>query len=339
MKLIEKIRYQVAIRAVFNALNIPEGALGFHCPFHNDKTGTILLKETENRFSCSVCGASGTAVDVVKKVKSLDTDSAVAWLAKRFDIEADSSAHADLLSSWKSDHEAAMPTLSRTMGKAQNREISEKDMEIFTAIYTHGKTGQAASMFLEHRGFTPEQIDAAGFRIVEKPRILLVELTERFTKDELDAAGVLDENREFIFQKHNLLIPFHNETQLRFLAGWDMGAGHRAIIFPRRKNCPLWLSPETKNRSPLFIVEDLAGALTFYRAGFPALAVPGKVTNDILSFISGKQVSVCGEKSERGNRFNREVIKLLTENGFDFQIRETAPCFDSFLEYIAAKRR
>ena len=93
MKLIEKIRYQVSIRALFDALDIPEGALGYHCPFHDDTMGTILLKETENRFSCSQCGASGTAVDVVKKVKGLDTDGAVNWIAKRFNVEADSDAH------------------------------------------------------------------------------------------------------------------------------------------------------------------------------------------------------------------------------------------------------
>ncbi|GEM_PF-1722965 len=339
MKLIEKIRYQVGIRAVFDALNIPEGALGFHCPFHDDKTGTILLKETENRFSCSVCKAAGTAVDVVKKIKGLTTDDAVQWIAKRFNIEEDSNAHADLLSSWKNDHEATKPTLDQTMGKSQDRQLSEKDLAILTAIYEHAKPGQTASMFLEHRGFTEEQVDAVGFRILEKPRILLVELMEQYTKDDFDAAGLLDRSREFIFQKHNLLIPFRDKNGLTFLAGWDMGANRNPFIFPKGKDCPPWLSPETKHNKPFFIVEDLTGALTFFRAGFPALAIPGRVRSSLLPLLSGKTLSICGEKTERGNQFNREMIKLLTEEGLDFLIRETEPCFDSFLEYVAAKRR
>ncbi len=339
MKLIEKIRYQVSIRAVFSALSIPEGALGFHCPFHDDKVGTILLKETENRFSCGKCGASGGSVDLVKQVKGFNTDEAVAWIAKRFNIEADSEDHANLLSAWKSDHDASKPTLEQLMGKAQPREVSKMDMEIFTAVYEHAKPGQTAFMFLEHRGFTETQIEAVGFRILEKPRILLIELMEKFGKDKLDSAGLLDRNREFIFQKHNLLIPFRNETGISFLAGWDMGAGRKPLIFPRGKNCPPWISPETPRKDPLFIVEDIPGALTFYRAGYPALAVPGKVTEEIPDLVKGKKLSVCGEKSETGNRFNREVIKVLTEKGVDFLIRETAPCFDSFLEYIAAKRK
>lgn len=339
MKLIEKIRYQVSIRAVFNALEIPEGALGFHCPFHEDTVGTILLKETENRFKCSTCGASGTAVDIVKKVRGLDTDSAVQWIAERFNVEEDSDAHANLLSSWKSDHEATRPTLDQMMGKSQERKVSQKDMAILTAIYEHAEPGQTSAMFLEHRGFTKDQIEAIGFRFLEKPRILLVELMEEYSKDDLDATGLLDRNREFIFQKHNLLIPFRDKSGISFLAGWDMGASRHPLIFPRGKDCPPWQTPETGNINPLFIVEDLAGALTFYQAGFSALAVPGKITLNLLPFLSGQKVSVCGEKTEWGNRFNREIIKVLTENGIDFVIRETEPCFDSFLEYIAAKRR
>jgi len=339
MKLIEKIRYQVSIRALFDALEIEEGALGFHCPFHDDAVGTIMLKETENRFKCSACGTSGSSVDVVKKVKNLDTDSAVKWIAERFNIEADSGAHENLLSSWKNDHEATKPTLDQIMGKSQDREVSAKDMKLFNAIYEHAEPDQTAAMFLEHRGFTPEQIESVGFRLLQKPRILLVKLMEEYSKDDLDAAGLLDRNREFIFQKHNLLIPFQGKAGLHFLAGWDMGTNRHPLIFPRGKNCPPWLSPETVHRDPVFVVEHLTGALTFYRAGYPALAAPGRITPELLSMLSGGTVSICGEKTDRGNRFNREIIKLLTEHNIDFLIRETEPCFDSFLEYIAAMRR
>lgn len=339
MKLIEKIRYQVSIRALFDALEIEEGALGFHCPFHDDAVGTILLKETENRFKCSACNASGTSVDVVKKVKNMDTDGAVEWIAKRFNIEEDSDAHANLLNSWKIDHEATRPTLDQTMGKSQDRELSDKDVVLYNTIYEHAESSLTADMFLEHRGFTPEQIESVGFRLLQKPRILLMELMEEYSKDDLDAAGLLDRNREFIFQKHNLLIPFQGKTGLHFLAGWDMGTNRHPLIFPRGKNCPPWLSPETENREPLFIVKDITGALTFYRAGYPALAAPGRITPELLSMLSSGTVSICGEKTDRGNRFNREIIKLLTEHNIDFLIRETEPCFDSFLEYIAAMRK
>ena len=225
------------------------------------------------------------------------------------------------------------------MGKARPRDVSETDLRLYNAIYGHARESQTATMFLEHRGFTAEQIEAVGFRALEKPRILLVELMDNFSKDDLDEAGLLDRNREFIFQKHNLLIPFHGEEGLNFLAGWDMGASHHSLIFPLGKNCPPWPSPETMHSDPLYVVEALTGAFTFYRAGYPSLAVPGRVDANLLSFVQGRKISVCGEKTDRGNRFNREVIKLLTEHNVDFVIRETAPCFDSFLEYIAAMRK
>ncbi len=340
MKLIEKVRYQVAIRSVADALEITEGALGFHCPFHDDTVGTLTLKETENRFTCSQCRASGSQVELAAKVLDLSPEQAVKWLAERFDIEEDDTHTADLLSAWKSDHEKNRPTLHDVMGKADNRDITDQDCSIYHMIWESASLSETARIFLEHKGFTGEQISAAGFRFLEKPRILFMELTEQFGKEALDHAGLLDRNREFIFQDHALLIPFQTDSATRFLAGWDMSASRYPIRFPSGKRVPPYRCPETPETEPVFIVEDLQGAMAFYRTGYPVLALPGGgLDRDLIDWMNDRPVSVCGESSEKGNQFNRSVIQVLTEHHVDFVIREPAPAFEDMLEYLTQKRK
>ncbi len=340
MKLIEKVRYQVAIRSLADALEIPEGTLGFHCPFHEDPVGTLTLKETENRFTCSQCRASGSQVELAAKVLDLSPEQAVEWLAERFDIQADDTHTADLLSEWKTDHEKNRPTLHDVMGKADNRDTTDQDRAIYNMIWESAELNETARIFLEHKGFDENQIHAAGFRFLERPRILFMDLSEQFGKEALDHAGLLDRNREFIFQDHALLIPFQTGTDTEFLAGWDMSASRHPIRFPAGKRVPPYRCPETTETEPVFIVEDLQGALAFYRFGYPALALPGSgLDRDLIDWIKNRPVSVCGESSDKGNQFNRSVIQVLTEHHVDFVIRETGPAFEDMLEYLTEKRK
>lgn len=341
MKLIEKIRYQVTIRAVADALDLKEGMLGFYCPFHEDDTGMLLLKETENRFSCSGCKRTGSAIDLAAGVLNKSMDEAVEWIAERFDITDDDSHTADLLSAWKSESDRNRPTLNDVMGKHHSPTVSETDLAIYRAIYDHAAASDTVQVFLEHKGFTPEQIDRHGFRFLEKPRILLMELESEFSRDQLDEAGLLDRNLEFIFQRHALLIPFMDDAdRLVFLAGWDMAGGKHPIRFPRQKEIPVYHAAGHRTDTPLYLVEDLPGAFAFIRKAAPVVAIPGKVDPEAILALAGTSgLSCCGEKTDAGNRFNRQVLQVANESNVDCAIRETAPVFEDFLEYLAEKRK
>ena len=341
MKLIEKIRYQVAIQAVTDAIELKEGMLGYFCPFHEDSTGMLQLIESENRFSCSGCKQSGSSIDLVARVRGLTTDEAVTWIAERFDVEPDDGHAEDLLSAWKTEREATRPTLGNVLGKHISGTVLKQDRAIYAAIYEHAQPSQTASIYLEHKGFTEEQIATLGFRFIEKPRILLMDLEAQFSRDQLEGAGLLNRNMEFLFQQHALLLPFPDDKgAVRFLAGWDMGDRKRPIRFPRNKDIPPYAVPGSEPADILYVVEDLPGAMAFYRKGYGALAVPGRTDDPaILEHASGKRLSCCGEKDDAGNRFNREILKLANEHNLDCTMRETTPAFEDFLAYIVEKRK
>jgi DNA primase catalytic core len=92
---IEKLRQEIQIDIVAEVLGLElrnesttkKKAL---CPFHDDKTPSLLIDTDSSRgpqhFHCYACGAHGDAIDLVKGKLQLDFKGAVEWLASNFKI-------------------------------------------------------------------------------------------------------------------------------------------------------------------------------------------------------------------------------------------------------------
>jgi twinkle protein len=59
------------------------------CPFHNEKTPSFKVKQSDNHFKCFGCGAYGDMIDFIVKLKSLSFQDAVRYIAsqKNFELE------------------------------------------------------------------------------------------------------------------------------------------------------------------------------------------------------------------------------------------------------------
>jgi len=59
------------------------------CPFHNEKTPSFKVKQSDNHFKCYGCGAYGDMIDFIVKYKSLSFQDAVRYIAtqKNFELE------------------------------------------------------------------------------------------------------------------------------------------------------------------------------------------------------------------------------------------------------------
>ncbi len=333
MKLVEKIKYQVPIKAVFEKLGIKEGALGYFCPYHDDKTGSIMLKETENTFVCSVCKASGDQIEITKKVKGIEFEEAVNFLAKEFGIEEDKSE--GILDDWLSNRDKK-ETLESVFGKETEGKTSEKDLEIYSYIVENTSLSFIHQTFLERKGFDENLIKSLKFSSIEKPHIFVEELKERFGIEALDNAGLLNRKREFVFQKNNLIIPFFEDGKVVFLAGWDISGGKYEFAFPHHKEKQTFI-PQTELKEEVYITGDFRGCFAFLKKGCFSVASFGNL-NSLLKF-KDRKIFVCGDKDEKGQQFNRKVIKFFAENGINYTIGGFENCFIDYLDYLTFKRK
>jgi len=338
MKLIEKIRYQVSIKSIFEFLEVEDGILGYFCPFCNEQTGAIILKETENRFKCTKCGKMGGSVDIVKQLKNIETNEAVQLIADNFNIDEDTGFEEDLLSSWKNDAKSALTSVNDFFGIESDVDEVDDDI-IFKDIFESCENDEITSSYLQMKEFSDDLIEKLQLKTLVNPHLFYDDFSKKYTKTNIDNCGLFDRNREFIFQKHKVLIPFFKENKLDFLAGWDLKGGKYEFVTPYKKTIPNYfpnLFPKNEN---LFIVEDFRSVFTFLKKGYNAIAVFTPFPNSFLEKLKDKKISICGEKNEFGNKFNRKVIKQLTESNIDFSIGDFSPCFEDYGDYLINKRK
>ncbi len=333
MKLAEKIKYQISIKSVFEKLGIKEGVLGYFCPYHKDETGSVMVKETENTFFCSVCKASGDQIEITKKVKGLSFEEAVNFLAKEFSIEEDKTE--GILDNWLSNREKK-ETLESVFGKEIEGKVSEKDREIYSYIVENTSLSFIHKTFLEKKGFEEDLIESLKFTSIEKPHLFVEELKDKFGIEALDNAGLLNRKREFVFQKNNLIIPFFENNAVSFLAGWDIGGGRFEFVFPHHKEKKCYIPP-IRLKDKVYLTGDFRGCFAFLRKGCFAVAVFGVLT-PLLKF-KDKKILVCGDKDEKGGQFNRKIIKFFAENGINYTIGGFENCFTDYLDYLTFKRK
>src|SRR6185312_1600391 len=146
------------------------------CPFHEERTPSFSVDPVEKLYYCFGCGKGGDVVRFVQETENLDFAGAIEWLADRFRVplEYDESSprqdaarrRRERLTSlleqatayfervlW--DSEAGAPVREYLTGRGLGEEIAKE----FRLGLSQG-AGLAAKA--RERGFTPEEIQAAG---------------------------------------------------------------------------------------------------------------------------------------------------------------------------------
>jgi DNA primase len=146
------------------------------CPFHEERTPSFSVDPVEKLYYCFGCGKGGDVVRFVQETENLDFAGAIEWLADRFRVplEYDESSprqdaarrRRERLTSlleqatayfervlW--DSEAGAPVREYLAGRGLGEEIAKE----FRLGLSQG-AGLAAKA--RERGFTPEEIQAAG---------------------------------------------------------------------------------------------------------------------------------------------------------------------------------
>ncbi len=63
------------------------------CPFHDEKTPSFKVKQSDNHFKCFGCGAYGDMIDFIVKLKSLSFQDAVRYIANQNNFELEETSN------------------------------------------------------------------------------------------------------------------------------------------------------------------------------------------------------------------------------------------------------
>lgn len=303
-----------------------------HCPFHADKTPSLVVTPAKNLWHClGACQCGGSVIDWVMKKDKVSFRHAVELLrADLIPLAANSGAENRV------DVEvaatAATPTkLSPLLSDSADNQAALK--QVIDYYHETLKQSPEALEYLAKRGLNhPELIErfklgyanrTLGYRLPNKQ----TQLGEKL-RSQLQRIGILRESGHEHFSG-SLVIPVIDEQGLihevygRKILGKRLRKGtplHTYLPGPHRG---VFNASAFKNYHDIILCESLIDALTFYAHGFyhvtSSFGVSG-FTEDLLAAFKNhaiKKVFIAYDRDDAGNKAAEKLAPQLAELGID----------------------
>ena len=255
------------------------------CPFHNEKTPSFHVRDTDGYYHCFGCGVSGDAISFLREKEGLGFMDAVRQLADAAGMEVPQSRPQD-------------PELAAKRNKSLV--IMDEAARQFQSALLDGNNPAVA--YLKKRGIDQSAIET--FRLGFAPRSGLQESLMKFghTADEIIETGLVrisdrDQSRYQMF-RHRLMFPITDNR------GQVIAFGARALDDDQQ---PKYLnsaeSPTFQKKHTLY---GMALGRVAVRQGLPLVAAEG-----YMDVIAIHQSGVAAAVAPLGTALTEEQIKLL----------------------------
>ncbi len=297
------------------------------CPFHDDKTPSLVITPHKNLWHClGACNQGGSVIDWLMKTESLDFRAAVERLQPCLPGAV----------SLDSQPKAEQTPISSLAATAANTTItpSEDDQTLLKQVFSHYhhtlKSSDKGLAYLEQRGLAdPELIEY--FQLGYADQSLMRTLPNRSSsaghavRQQLQALGLVRESGHEFF-KGSIVVPVLSDTgDVQQAYGRKLikkSAGnpvvHRYLPAPLET---VWHSEAVQNTREIILCESLVDAMTFWVNGFkPVLASFGTngfsdAHEKLLIESNIQRVLIAYDNDLAGNKAAEELAQRLQQQG------------------------
>ncbi len=320
---LERLKKEVSLQRLVTARGVElqkRGAdLVGRCPFHQDKTPSLVVTPAKNLWHClGACRTGGSVVDWVMRAEGVNFRHAVELLRAGVDLSGPVGPRV-----------ATVPKLPSPV----SADVDDAQLLGQVRDYYHStlKSAVEAWRYLETRGLRHEELihhfklgfanRTLGLRLPDKNRDAGADIRAR-----LQSVGVLrDTGHEHL--NGCLVVPLHNE------AGQVVGMYGRKVTPGLQKNIPLHLylpgphraafnSAALAGKTSAIVCEALLDAMSFWAAGFrnvtAAYGVEGFTAHHLeaLKRHGVKDVLIAFDRDDAGDAGAEALAKKLMPEGF-----------------------
>jgi len=327
---IERLKVEVSLVRLVEAKGIVlkkqgKGWLG-RCPFHDDKTPSLVVSPESNLWHClGACGVGGSVIDWVMKIDGVSFRHAVELLrAGHFPLAAENPAAPKALK------RSAVPKLtSPLVANADNQALLRQVVD-----YYHETLQQSpeALAYLESRGLNhPELIST--FKLGYANRSLAYRLPQKNRKAGADMRGALQRLGVLRESGHehlngSLVAPLLNQLgDVVQLYGRkindNLREGTAYHLYLPGAHAGVWNLDGIQHGKDVILCEALLDAMTFWCAGFrnvtAAYGVNGFTEEMLQCFqsLNIERVLIAFDRDDAGNVAAERVAKQLNDAGID----------------------
>lgn len=294
------------------------------CPFHSEKTPSLVVYPDTQSFYCFGCGAGGDVITFIMKIENLDYVEAVRFLARRYNMEVPNESGEDRVYQM------------RTRIFELNRETAR----FFHAclLSPAGKEGLA---YLTGRGLSEKTIRTYGLGFAPQGWDNLVGhlRSKGFTMDEMIAAAVVAKSNR------NGRVRFYDQFRNRVmfpiidLRGNVIAFGGRVMddskpkylnsadtpVFKKSRNLfSLNLAKNQIENRKLILTEGYMDVISIYQAGFHnVVATLGTALTEEQARLMAQyadEVVISYDSDVAGQRASERAITLLSQAGITTRV-------------------
>lgn len=284
------------------------------CPFHDDKTPSMMISPTKNVFNCFGCGESGTVIDWVMKTQGLSFRHAVEVLA------ADNPSLAAHSQPIKQTGKRQLDTLPTDQ---HDQVLLNQVIDFYHETLLNNPNALA---YLDKRGLNnPELIK--HFKLGFANRTLAYRLPEKQIKagklirTQLQEVGILRSSGHEHLNGSVVVPILDTNGDVKQAYGRkilsNLRAGTPKHLYLPGDYCGVWNAQGLEGYEEIILCEALIDAMTFWCHGFKNVTASygaNGFTNDHLSLfksLSVERVLIAYDRDEAGNNAADQLAKKL----------------------------
>ncbi len=310
------------------------------CPFHSEKTPSMVVYNDTQSFYCFGCGAGGDVISFIMKIENLDYIEAVKLLADRAGMQMPEGGVDDSLAKLK------LRILE------MNREAARFFHQCLSA-----PVGQAGLAYLRKRELSNETIKKYGLGFAPDSWDSLRKhlRAKGYTDEEMYRAFLVSKSKKgsyFDIYRNRVIFPILD------LRGNVIGFGGRVLddskpkylnsgdtpVFKKTKNLFSLNFAKAEGKERLILAEGYMDVIAMYQAGFRnVVATLGTaLTQDQARAISNyvDEVVLCYDSDEAGQKATKRATGLLAAEGIKTKVLkiEGAKDPDEYIKKFGATR-
>lgn len=285
------------------------------CPFHNDNDPSLSFYTTgtgEQRFKCFGCNAQGDVINLVMLSRGLEFKEALSYLKGNIEIG------------------------NNIIPKVEIKPDIEKDKRQDILDYFYSLlTPVTNNTYLESRGITQDTIKHFGIRYLNDVEGVDRKLRAKYTKDELQATLYSDKDY-LLFTRHKIITPIKTTGgDIAYLQGRTQLKDTKLskYIYTKGKRVCLYNEEVLQDTKTIWIVEGVFCVWTLHQLGIKAIAIGGVNGLNLhfkrlLPLLVDKTILVGMDSDKEGLEANKEINKLLSDEGVKYSVVSPKPYKD-----------
>ena len=334
-QLIERIKQDVSLINLVEAKGFkvkPQGKdYALCCPFHEEKTPSLIITPGKNLYHCFGCGAAGTVIDWVMNTEGVSFRHAVELLRNEYLPSLAASAAQSNDTPPKVITKATTPKLETPLSESADHQESLRQV----IDYYHETLKQSPEVleYLESRGLKNAEL-IETFKLGYANRTLAYRLPQKNRKAGAELRGKLQEIGILRASGHehfngSLVVPVMDENGVisevygRKVLGNRLRKGTAIHTYLPGPHQGVWNAQAVKNSNEVILCESLIDAMTFWCAGYRSVTTSygtsGFNDDHLNLFISSgvEKVLIAYDRDDAGNVASEKLAKKLNEHGID----------------------